>query len=177
MTKLKAPRRTKRQVGDCRVIPKTRLVVAMPADTVAAISIVMEQNGIVQSAQKLLRPVRAGVEQLPETAWLGGGYRSTCSQHRRTRRHPRNRHIPAEQACGFDPPWDAFGKTCRNIWPFELALCVVDKVGEAIIWQDVLRIHGSTRSLTLVRAGDLEETLLLVPNAPRNVHSARLHRV
>jgi hypothetical protein len=117
MTKLKAPRRTKRQVGDCRVIPKTRLVVAMPADTVAAISIEIEQNGIVQSAQKLLRPVRAGVEQLPETAWLGGGYRCTCSQHRRTRRPPRNRHIPAEQACGFDPPWDAFGKTCRNIWP------------------------------------------------------------
>ena len=70
------------------------------------------------------------------------------------RRHPRNRHIPAEQACGFDPPRDDFGKACCDSWPFELAICVVDYVGEAIIWQDVLLIHGSVRMPTLVRPGD-----------------------
>ena len=35
MSKLEATRRTKRQAGDGRAIPKTRLVVAMPADAVA----------------------------------------------------------------------------------------------------------------------------------------------
>jgi hypothetical protein len=35
MPKLEAPRRTKRQASDGRAIPKTRLMVAMPADAVA----------------------------------------------------------------------------------------------------------------------------------------------
>jgi hypothetical protein len=51
MAKLEAPRRTKRQAGDGRTIAKTGLVVAMPADAVAAISIEIEQNRIVRPAR------------------------------------------------------------------------------------------------------------------------------
>jgi len=45
--------------------------------------------------QKLLRPVRAGVEQLPETARLDGGYRVRVVSIAEPGRRPRNRHIPA----------------------------------------------------------------------------------
>jgi hypothetical protein len=56
MSKLEAPRHTKRQAGDGRAIPKTHLVVAMPADAVAAISIKIEQDRIVRYARNCLGP-------------------------------------------------------------------------------------------------------------------------
>jgi len=151
VSKLEAPRRTERQAGYGRAIPETRLVVAMPADTVASISIKIEQNRIVRYARNCLGPFAQALNNCRKRCGTVADTAVRAISIAEPGRHPRNRHIPAEQACGFDPPCDGFGKTCRDFWPFELALCIVDNAGEAIIGQDVLLIHGSTRLLTLVR--------------------------
>ena len=126
MAKLEAPRRTKRQAGDGRTIPKARLMIAMPADTVAAISIEIEKDRVVRCARNCFGAFAQALNNCRK--WRGSVADTAVRviSIAEPRRHPRNRHIPAEQACGFDPPRDDFGKTCCDSWPFELAICVVD---------------------------------------------------
>src|SRR4029077_19232137 len=121
MSKLEVTRRTKRQAGDGRAIPKTRLVVAMPADTVAAISIEIEQNRIVRSARNCFGPFAQALNNCRKRRGSMVDTTVRVVSIANQARHPRNGHVRAEWACGFDPPWDGFGKTCRDSWPFELA--------------------------------------------------------
>jgi hypothetical protein len=129
VSKLKAPRRTKRQAGYGREIPKTRFVVAMPAYAVAAISIEIEQNRIVRSARNYFGPFAQALNNCGKRCGSVVDTAVHIVSIAEPGCHPRNRHIPAEQSCGFDPPRGGFGKTCCHFWPFELALCVVDNVG------------------------------------------------
>ena len=126
VSKLEAPRRTKRQAGDGRTIPKARLMIAMSADTVAAISIEIEKDRVVRCARNCFGAFAQALNNCRKRRGSVADTAVRVISIAEPRRHPRNRHFPAEQACGFDPPRDDFGKTCCDSWPFELAICVVD---------------------------------------------------
>jgi hypothetical protein len=126
VSKLKAARRTKGQAGDGRTIPETRLMIAMPADTVAAISIEIEKDRVVRCARNCFGSFAQALNNCRKRRGSVADTAVRVISIAEPGRHPRNRQIPAEQACGFDPPRDDFGKTRCDSWPFELAICVVD---------------------------------------------------
>ena len=126
VSKLEAARRTKRQAGDGRTIPEARFMIAMPADTVATISIEIEKDRVVRCARNCFGSFAQALNNCRKRRGSVADTAVRVISIAEPRRHPRNRHIPAEQACGFDPPRNDFGKTCCDSWPLELALCVVD---------------------------------------------------
>ena len=58
--------------------------------------------------------------------------------------HSRDGHFPAEQTCGFDPPWYRLEKRLCDSGPIEVTDAVVDQDGMAIIGQEVTFLHQIT---------------------------------
>ena len=126
VSKLEAPCRTKRQAGDGRTIPEARLMIAMPADTVAAVSIEIEKDRVVRCTRNCFGSFAQALNNCRKRRGSVADTAVRVISTAEPSRHPRNRHIPAAHACGFDPPRDIFVKTCCDFWPFELAISVAD---------------------------------------------------
>jgi hypothetical protein len=92
------PCRTERQARYGWAISKARLVVAMPSEAIAAIPIEIKQNCIIRCAGNFLRPFAQQLNNRRKRCRSMMDTAVCVIRIAEPRRHPRDRHLAAEQA-------------------------------------------------------------------------------